>query len=518
MLKPHKGRMERRIIGSTNRWHFPKEPFPGDLLALPQECKALSIDVDEILENPERLYIPQVQKKASKDMKVKAFPSGEADVVLECLGCRWELHQQQLFQSKTLTKLYLAALDQGMHINPTRELDRLLRAPSPGKHKERAPLKKMIISLKINDPVVTRVAFALALKSLYMSEVEVDLEQAVGMLASARVLGFSDLFQRCVTAMIKGLAPDNLRNFYLASCKYEEEQLSFACKKWLEMNLVPLVGKQIHLRQVPQELLYKVLKSPRLFTFNEFYLLKTILLWVYLQLNPKIQTIPIHETVLTYFSSFPKKCCFLDRDLGQCLMPLFLCLRLQGITRAGDVGEGSGLGSGLELSQQGAPRDPREHCHDTGEHALGMENGGDMAYVKDFTTQAVRFGLLLTQEHTIDSKMIAVYGFFFEIKGIRVDNTSYTFCMQRMKCTDLRPSSPLRETGPVNLNTERLVKYEIRAQALVDGQWEEFQTNEITQKFGFSKSSCRSHVLKVHTVGIPVYASFSFIFPLSLSF
>jgi hypothetical protein len=30
--------------------------------------------------------------------------------------------------------------------------------------------------------------------------------------------------------------------------------------------------------------------------------------------------------------SFPKKCCFLDRDIGQSWTPLFLCLRLHGIT------------------------------------------------------------------------------------------------------------------------------------------------------------------------------------------
>lgn len=29
------------------------------------------------------------------------------------------------------------------------------------------------------------------------------------------------------------------------------------------MNLVPLVGMQIHLRKIPQDLLHKVLKSPR---------------------------------------------------------------------------------------------------------------------------------------------------------------------------------------------------------------------------------------------------------------
>lgn len=45
--------------------------------------------------------------------------------------------------------------------------------------------------------------------------------------------------------------------------QYKEEQLTVACEKWLAMNLVPLVGTQIHLQHIPQHLLHKVLKSPR---------------------------------------------------------------------------------------------------------------------------------------------------------------------------------------------------------------------------------------------------------------
>lgn len=50
---------------------------------------------------------------------------------------------------------------------------------------------------------------------------------------------------------------------YCLPPQYKEEQLTIACEKWLAMNLVPLVGTQIHLRQIPEPLLYKVLKSPR---------------------------------------------------------------------------------------------------------------------------------------------------------------------------------------------------------------------------------------------------------------
>nr|XP_020027391.1 BTB/POZ domain-containing protein 16 [Castor canadensis] len=504
MLSSRQAHLERRIVGSTNRWRFPKRPFSGDLLALSQMCKTLSIDFDEALKNPDRLSVSKIQQFFSENFKNKATQSGEADVILECLGFKWELHQPQLFQSETLAKLYLAALMQRTQ-SPTRELGKTVQDHSPGKIKERPSVKKIIISLKVNDPAVSRVAFALALKNLYMNEVEVKVDDMLGVLASAHILQFSHLFQRCVIMMMNGLTPSTIKNFYLAGCKYKEEQLTTACEKWLEMNLVPLMGTQIHLRQIPQDLLHKVLRSPSLFTFSEFHLLKTLLLWVYLQLNTKLQVIPIHETMLAFFKSFPKKCCFLDRDIGQSWTPLFLCLRLHGITSGKDLEELRHINF---FPESWLVRVTANHYH-------ALESGGDMVHLKDLTTQAVRFGLLFTQESTTCSKIISIYGFFFEIRGNKHGTTSYSFSMQRIRHTDLECPSMVCEHSAISLRAERLMKYEIRAQTLVDGRWQEFRTNQITQKFGLLRPCCKSHALKIQTVGTPIYVSFAFIFPVS---
>lgn len=56
---------------------------------------------------------------------------------------------------------------------------------------------------------------------------------------------------------------DSFLSGVFLSSQYKEEPLTTACEKWMEMNLVPLVGTQIHLRKIPKELLHKVLKSPR---------------------------------------------------------------------------------------------------------------------------------------------------------------------------------------------------------------------------------------------------------------
>ncbi|XP_054291354.1 BTB/POZ domain-containing protein 16 isoform X6 [Pongo pygmaeus] len=416
MSNTHKARLERRVAGSTNRWRLPKQPFSGDLLSLSQMCKALSIDFEEALRNPDRLCMSQIQKFFCENFKKKDIQSGEA-------------------------------------------------AQSPKKTKEKSPAKRIIISLKINDPLVTKVAFATALKNLYMSEVEINLEDVLGVLASAHILQFRGLFQRCVDVMIARLMPSTIKKFYEAGCKYKEEQLTTGCEKWLEMNLVPLVGMQIHLHKIPQDLLHKVLKSP----------------------------------------SFPENCCFLDRDIGQSLRPLFLCLRLHGITKGKD----------LEVLRHinFFPESWLDQV--TANHYHALENGGDMVHLKDLNTQAVRFGLLFNQENTTYSKTIALYGFFFKIKGLKHDTTSYSFYMQRIKHTDLESPSAVYEHNPVSLRAARLVKYEIRAEALVDGKWQEFRTNQIKQKFGLTTSSCKSHTLKIQTVGIPIYVSFAFIFPAS---
>ena len=52
--KWYRGRLERRMVGSTNRWRFPREPFSGDLLGLSQMSKALNVDFEEVLKDPDR--------------------------------------------------------------------------------------------------------------------------------------------------------------------------------------------------------------------------------------------------------------------------------------------------------------------------------------------------------------------------------------------------------------------------------------------------------------------------------
>ncbi|XP_062987658.1 BTB/POZ domain-containing protein 16 [Elgaria multicarinata webbii] len=554
---PLKPRFFRKQAGLTNRWQFPFTP-DCDLLGIAQADKANGGGLNETLmrimsaDTPVSLNEGQETLKASADfhkesnvhtfstIQPKQKPSPrifshqgapneklfsytqkitegmDPDVILDCLGFHWELHRMYLFKSQVLSQLLATAVqDNDLHITESKPKDKkeircyqqCLLAGRKNKEcckrKQRTP--RVTIVLQINDPDVTRFAFAIALKNLYSSELEVNEEDVLGILATAAVLQFPDLFQKCVQVMRRSICTANVCSYYSAGCKYKQPSLITNCERWIEVNLVPQLGSQIHLRKLPLEVLQKVLKSSRLFTFNEFHLLRTALCWVFLQQNPKIQIIPSYDTVLTYFSSLPKICAFLEREIGQQYIAIFQCLRLHGITSSKHLEE---LWEINFLPLPWLTRILSDHYH-------ALENGGDMSFQRDFNTQAVRFGLVLTQEPRYHSEIISIYGFFFEIKAVRHDASAYSFYMQRVKHADPIISFFTAERTPVSLKQEREVKYEIKAQCQIDGRWEEFTTQRLTQKFGIKKPSCKSMVLKACIPVVPIYVTFSLLFPSS---
>ncbi|XP_074855845.1 BTB/POZ domain-containing protein 16 [Carettochelys insculpta] len=556
---PLRQRYFRIQAGFTNRWQFPYG-LSCDLLGTAQANKAFRVCLNETLkrimtaDTPVSLSgEPKVQTsslaleiqvpwshlppQSQKGIELESLrlPSNQAypyevifshtqqmtkdmepDVALECLGFIWELHRIYLFKSKTLSQLLISAVE-SMNINGSENQHRSKKESKHNKQsnsaaqktkalcKQKSKMKKITISLHVEDPDITRTAFAIALKNLYKTEPEVEEGDVVGVLAAASVLQFPSLFQKCVSIMKNGICSANVCSYYCTACKYKQETLATDCERWLEVNLVPELSSQIQLRKIPQELLQKVLRSPRLFTFNEFHLLKTTLCWTYLQLNPRIQIIPSHETILTFFSRLPKICSFLEREAGQRYITVFQSLRLHGITSSKHLED---LRQINFLPLPWLMQIVSNHYH-------ALENGGDMILQGDFSMQAIRFGLLLKQEPRHHEEIISIYGFFFEIKAVRHEASVYSFYIQRVKHTDPALSFFTAERCPVSLRQEREVKYEIKAQCLMDGKWREFSTDQLTQKFGITKPSCKSQVLKARIPSIPVYVTYALLFPSS---
>ncbi|XP_048362844.1 BTB/POZ domain-containing protein 16 [Sphaerodactylus townsendi] len=547
----------RRQAGLTNRWQFSFSPS-CDLLGIAQANKAVRVGLNETLmrimsvDAPVSLNTERKTWKEISDLRAESkgllvqYPTTkpklrnrlfsqqgppherlfsytqkvteglEPDVTLECLGFQWDLHRMYLFKSQVLANLLASAvLDHGMHYTDNRTVKetrcykrRLLAGRDNKKLSERKQkIPKVTLVLDIDNPDVTRFAFAAALKNLYNSQMEVNEEDVLEILATASELQFPSLFQKCAQVMRSSISPANVCSYYSAGCKYKQPSLISDCERWIEVNLVIQLGSQIHLRKLPLELLQKMLRSSRLFTFSEFHLWKITLCWVFLQQNPKIQIIPSYDTVRTYFSSLPKICSFLEKEIGQRYIAIFQSLRLHGITSSKHLEEL------WQINFLPLPWLTRILSY----HYYALEYGGDMAFQRDFNTQAVRFGLVLTQEPRYHAEIISIYGFFFEIKAMRHEASAYSFYMQRVKHTDPIISFFTAECSPVSLKKEREVQYEIKAQCQIDGKWEEFTTGRLTQKFGVKKPSCKSKVLKMYVPPVPIYVTFSLLFPSSLA-
>ncbi|XP_029466615.1 BTB/POZ domain-containing protein 16 [Rhinatrema bivittatum] len=319
---------------------------------VPSECSNISLDQPL----PKR-SISWHNNPAPEDMfsyhSQNVTDGMEPEVALDCLGVIWELHRPYLVKSSILAELFRRAVQEEKARDPEKDAqDRRGQGDSRKERTWRLPAsletfsfaqggqrsfrqkktKKINISLDVQDSMVTRAGFAIALRNLYNNKSEVDMQDVLGVLASAAVLQFPALFQHCLCIMKSGVCSSNIGSLYEAGLKYKQEALKEACEQWLAVNLVPKLKSQIYLGQIPEELMQKVLMSPRLFTFSEYHLFRTILYWVYLQENPLCQILPTHSSILTFFNSFSKTCSFLESEVGQKYMSVFQCLRLHGIT------------------------------------------------------------------------------------------------------------------------------------------------------------------------------------------
>ncbi|XP_069468080.1 BTB/POZ domain-containing protein 16 [Ambystoma mexicanum] len=554
-----KQRLVRSQVGLTNRWQIPCN-LDFDLLGTHQARKAIRIGFNETLMPimTERTHVardaplesstrspaatPRTPSRGPKttipaQCRYKSAPHGqkvmavekaffyeaqkvtkglEPDVVLHALGIVWEVHRPYLIKSDTLAHLLRLTmehkrLEEGLQstekYSTADRLDESSSDVSKQKDTESSPKKmkqeRVAIQLDVQDELVTIVGFSLALRNLYFSEVQVDQENVVGVLASAAVLQFQSLFQECVIMMKNTISPENIGKYHYAAQKYKQEALVQACEQWLEVNLVPVLGSQIYLRQLSQELLQKVLKSPRLFTFNEYRLLRAVVYWLFLQQNSKIQILPAHNTILSYFNSLPKRGAFLETKEGQRYTPIFQSLRLHGITESQQLEE---LKQINVLPQTWLVRVLANHHH-------ALQNGGDMPLQTDFNTQAVRFGLIVDQERQFFAEFVARYGFIFELKIIRQEEAMYNFYMQRAKPTNPALSFHASERSAFSLRKDREVKYKITALSTIEGKWKELSLGPLIQKFGITNRNNKSKVLKAYLPNYPIYVTFAILFP-----
>eukprot|EP00062_Callorhinchus_milii_P018148 gi/632971417/ref/XP_007902162.1/ PREDICTED: BTB/POZ domain-containing protein 16 [Callorhinchus milii] len=467
------------------------------------------------------------------------------DVVLQCLDSFWELHSQYLLKSKLLLELLTTADESknkicrniaknttdihqkgslfycnsedkscplqtrksqtSVHCNQrTQSAQWVLKPQSNISLKQ---LKNMVnIKLDIEDQHITKEAFAVALGNLYNAELEVDVKYAVSVLTAASILKFPTLFQKCVSVMMNNINSTTVCHFLTAALKYNLDLLMHDCERWLELNLTVHLRYEANFRDLQLDFLHKILLSPRLFTFSEYHVLQTVLCWIFLQMNPKVRIMPSYNGILTYFISLPKTSVFLEKEIGERFLALFKALRLHGITETKHLEELQQI----NLFPQAWLLQILTHNY----HAL--QHGGDMPFLKDFSTQAIRFGFIITEEPQYYSEMIAHCGFYFELKAVQERKKSiYSFYIQRLKHTDSSLPFRICERYAFSLRQEREIQYAIQVQSLVDERWQVFNSGKQTQKFGVTKKTCHSQVLMIAGLTMPIFVTFALLFPAS---
>ncbi|KAK3559928.1 hypothetical protein QTP86_026958 [Hemibagrus guttatus] len=560
---------QRRQTGHTNRWQL-APPLPGDLLGQSQVEKATrsgicfltphrstkSVDTlqqwhDDSLSQqpppPPPHTVTPARLRASQNIQLLHTPANpehefyvisqqvvqnaQPDAVLECFGIIWELHYPYLCESETLAELYRNSKKQRHTLLQERaESSVKEKCVSRGGREMRlrqdggmgmsrgSRTRPVLLPLNINDLSITKESLSFALRSMYRCDESPD-QWSEAVLCTATLLRLPQLKQRCLKEMISNVCFSTVCDFHRISCKYKQTSLQQACERWLELFLVTELSHRIHLRDLTFDLLLKTLQSPRLFTSNEYELLRTVLYWIYLQFNTREHILPSHTTIIcffcrhmhththtTYTSPYQEILLrapgfFLEQPSGHMYTPLFQALRLHGITERQHMEE-----------MQKIHVFPHSWLHFTFSNLVySIHSGGNM-HITNFSKQAVRFGMIVTEEHCTHT--VGLYGFYFLLRASRVGEfEAYAFTMERLRHWDPALAESCRTTQPFSMRAERCVCYKISVQSRVCGEWQERSSGELNQVFGLSKRCCRSKVFTVDGLCVPALVTFSLAFP-----
>uniref|UniRef100_A0A671SRP2 BTB/POZ domain-containing protein 16 n=1 Tax=Sinocyclocheilus anshuiensis TaxID=1608454 RepID=A0A671SRP2_9TELE len=390
--------------------------------------------------------------------------NAKPDAVLECLGVRWELHCSVLSYSDTLSELYS---------NSKRQRDVQLQE---------------------------RAALSFALRTLYDQE-ERPSEWGEAVLSTAALLGMSNLFQKCLKEMLANISSLTVCSFHRVSCKLKETVLQRACERWLELFLVTELSFHIKLRDLPFDLLLKTLLSPRLFTSNEYEVLRAVLCWLYLQLNPLRQTLPAHSTIITFFSK--EMAVFLEQPQGQKYITIFQALRMHGITEWQHLQE---LQNIRVLPESWL-------LHILSNHYHTLYSGGDLV-LTDFSKQAIRFGMMFDREQVCCTQTISIYGFYFLLQAAKTgESDTYSFSIERLRHWDPAVCQSSIVSRPYSVRSDRSVRYQITVQSYANGEWQEHSSGPVNQEFGLCKRRSRSKPFLIEGLSSPILVTFALAFP-----
>ncbi|TRY81632.1 hypothetical protein DNTS_034005 [Danionella cerebrum] len=434
----------------------------------------------------------------------KLAQNSKPDAVLECLEVRWGLHSFVLIGSETLFQLYTSN-KRHRDVQLQKRVDKDSRTNSSlpsGKEltcRKWHPHGPLNLQLPIKDASVNKEALSFALRILYDPEEQPN-KWDESVLSAAALLGMRDLFLKCLKEMRKIISSSTVCSFYQASCKFKEASLQRACERWLELFLVTELSFHIKLKDLPFDLLLKTLRSPRLFASSEYEVFRTVLYWLYLQLNPLKHALPAHSAIITFF--YRETPAFSEQPKCQKYVTIFRALRLHGITEC------------QHLQELKIIRVFPESCllNIMSNHFHTLYTGGDMV-ISDFNKQAIRYGMVLDKKQEYSQK-INLYGFYFVLMATKMgEGDVYSFSIERLRHWNASSSEESALGRLYCMRSDRSVRFHITVQSCIDGEWQVHSSGAVDQEFGFCRPRNRSKPYKIGGLSSPILVTFALAFP-----
>lgn len=234
----------------------------------------------------------------------RLFLQGEgSDVAVHAVGHVWHLHKLYLQQCKYFEVLL---------------------------HGNWKDSKDDIIHLDFPDENLTREGLHAVLGSLYHNQIELDLDNAEGVLSAASLLQLESVLERCGDAMAENILPTNVLRYLNLAEMYGLPQVMNRAYHLLKWNFWRIMKSREHLKDLKEDTFIRLISSSELLIMEgEMDIYQMIKAWIFLREKPHATALPDNDFMRQMneaIASYPPGELFV-RHAG-----LFAALRLHHIT------------------------------------------------------------------------------------------------------------------------------------------------------------------------------------------
>ncbi|XP_037948047.1 protein germ cell-less isoform X2 [Teleopsis dalmanni] len=272
------------------------------------------------------LEVPKKKKLLSTAKYIyKTLFEGQAnsDITVMALGRTWRLHKLYLSQSP-----YFQSMFSGSWMESTQDF----------------------VNIQILDKRITVTALDEVFGSLYSDDIKIEVDNVVGILATATLFHLESIIEKCSEVMLESINAKSAVEYYDIGCAYGCLNAKKAAFDWLEKNMLSVYPKHFKLlRSISINLMTELVSSPDLYAMQTEFSIYTLLrTWAYLRLHPHFlnqadetkslrlddQSTEQHptEVIQAFFVQRSKTCSFLATPDGQQFKKPFQALRTQYLT------------------------------------------------------------------------------------------------------------------------------------------------------------------------------------------